>query len=504
MPSNSDPNLEAFIEAMSKIEKFESQDIVTNWRHRGFHIWPIVKYVIVKQMIFAMNCNFAPSDRFKRYRNFSKRLRLNRNLLGSYKKQPVCSVSVDALPIELSQNHDYWCFGSGSGFCNLNEEKVSQHHHALRVALMEKGHLTLGLYSGFDPKTLPAQSDYGPNASLDSFIKSVTKTARVPKLTQSFLRKHFESLETVIALTGHQEAEICAYADVIVGRLDYTISCFSKLFQTTQPKAIFTSNFASFYGWALAHVSKQYGIRYVDIQHGLEGRFNGSYYFGGTPKQDWSVLPTAHLCWSESDVETFTHQHPERRAAVVGPTWDQFAKFMPKLIESTGKALSAHQDRARPLVLFAGQQVDDILVAKQLNDAGLNILFRSHPLRKEETELLVDSSELEALGCELAFETPLPTLLEEVDGVVTGYSAVILEACLKGVSVLATGSYASLLEQDYAREINGLLTVRSRLEGDGMISEILAWSHAIDCKKPHYAQSTSSYADALSAVDVAL
>ncbi len=504
MPLKPDANIDPFLDAIEKITEFELQSGVTNWRYRDFEVWPIVKYVLVKQMIFAMNRGYTPSDRYKRYPKFAKRFRRAQGISALFQKKPDVSVSNHTLPTELLRSYQYWCLGSGSGFYDLNGIKVSQHHHALRVALMEKGHQSLGLYSGFDPEKLPIEAEYGPQASLDHFIKSVGKTAQVPSLSRAYLRKHFKELDAVIATTGHGEIELFAFVDTIIGRTDYTIACFSEIFRAARPTAIFTSNYASFYGWALAHTCRRHGIDLVDIQHGIEGRFNGSYYFSRTPEDDWAILPTSHLCWSKSDAELFLRQHSERKAAVVGPTWHQFVKFLPKQVESTKRDLSAFRSDNRPLVLFAAQQAEDVLVAKRLHQAGLIVLFRSHPLRREETEKLAEPDELVALGYTLASETPLPKLLDTVDGVLTGYSAVVLEACLKGVPVLATGSYASLLESDYKRELNGLLTVRPAANEDEKISVALEWASQIDCEKPREESATASFADALHELGIPL
>ncbi len=504
MPPATGPDIDLFVEAITKIEEFETQNVVTRWRHRGFHVWPVVKYVIVKQIIFAMSRNYASSDRLSTYPGFARRQRLETGFLGIFEKQPDNSQSIEALQVELLKDHDYWFFGSGTGFYDLSGKKVSQHHHALRVALMRNNHRSIGLYSGFDPDAMPGQTEYGPNISLDPFIKSVAPTARVPILSQAFLRKHFRSLDSVLDVTGHKEEELFAFADMFVGRLDYAITCFSDIFETARPKAIFTSNFASYYGWALAHVCRRHRIPFVDIQHGFEGRFNGSYYFKRRPRKDWSVFPTAHLCWSQSDAENFSTQHSSRKSAVIGPTWEQFLRFLPQQVNDTNKYFEDYKAPNKPLILFAGQQPEDILLAKDLRRAGLNILFRGHPTRNEESAKFVDESELSALGCKVATETPLPRLLDAVDGVVTGYSAVILEACLKGIPVLATSSYAGLLEQDYEREFDGLLTVKQAHSADEDLAAIIEWVRQIDRSGPRKRKAASKISDALVAVGIPL
>lgn len=497
MTSESSVNTDRFLKAFEIISGFEKGYAAQDWQYNGFHVWPIAKYVLVKQMMFAMARGHTPSSRLASYPRHARKRRLRTGLPALFKSPVNHANSISALPTELMERHNYWCLGTGSGFVDLNGSMVSQHHHALRTALLGKGHLSLGLYSGFDPGRLPAHADYGPQASLDPFIASVPEAALVPRQAETYLRRHFNGLDTVIKAAGHTGIELFSLIDTLVGRVDFTISCFSEVLKTTQPKAVFTSNYASFYGWAMAYLCRKHAIHFVDVQHGVQGRFNGSYFYERTPETDWSILPGAHLCWSRSDADLFLGHHPDRAASVVGPTWFQFAEFLKNQTETTKKSIARFRNRGGPLVLFAGQNAEDILIAKRLHDEGLNILFRAHPLRRGESEQLVSATDVAALGCSLAADAPLPHLLDAIDGVVTGHSAVLLEGCLKGVSCLATGEFARFLRADYEKETDGLLTVEPAVQMNEKVSVILRWAKSIDCGRPRKAAAMRSFSDAL-------
>lgn len=498
-----DLNTGPFLEAMKRITAFEEAGPVTQWRYRGFHVWPIVKYVLVKQLIAAMARGYVPTDRFKTYPAFATKMKRAVGVTSVFSKGADVSASIEVLPGGVLQEHSVWCFGSGSGFQHLNGVLVSQHHHALRAAISDRGHRSLGLYSGFDATTAGAQPDYGPQVSLDPYIQSVGRTALVPALTAAFLRKNFPAVDGVIATTGHPAEDLFAFADTLIGRVAYAIDCFDGLFRKAPPEAVFSSNYASFYGWALAHLCRRDQVPFVDIQHGLQGRFNGAYHFATTPEQDWSVFPTAQLCWSLSDATAFTAPNAMRRAAVVGPTWTQFARFAPDRQAPRVAALRQARVGNGPLVLFAGQQADDILVAKRARDMGLNVLFRGHPMRQRQSEQLVSPDDVAALGCRLATETPLPTLLDHVDGVMTGYSAVILEACLKGVPCLATGAFATLLPKDYDAELNNLLTVQPLMDPGEKARAALAWASGLTKEGLWQPQQVATMSEALDLIGIA-
>ena len=504
MSPNFPTDINRFRAALQIISEFEQTPAAQKWTYRGFHIWPIAKYVFVKQMIFAMNSVDGTSKRLASYPRHAEKMRAKTGLSALFAKPTDPSTSISALPVDLMGRHDYWCFGSGSGFVELNGSMANQHHHALRVALFEAGHSSLGLYSGFDPASLPRQAAYGPDISLDPFIPTIPKAALVPSLTRAHFKKHMKNVDTVVAATGHADIEVFSIIDTFVGRVHYMVSCFSQIMKTARPKAVFMINYASVYGWALAHVCRQQAVDFVDIQHGLQGRFNGSYFFEKTPQSDWSILPKLHLCWSRSDAELYSGQHPDRTTAVVGPTWFQIADFMQPAIESAKKRLASYRERGKPLVLFAGQFPQDILVAKRLREAGLNVLFRGHPLRRGEAEDLVDAAVVDDLGCAFAADAPLPALLDGVDGIVTGHSAVLLEACIKNVPSLATGEFASLLHDDYKNETEGLLTVRIAQQVEDKVAVVLEWAQSIGSERRSRVVERASYLEALRDLQIRL
>jgi hypothetical protein len=499
MRTGSNDNSDPFAKAMAALTRFETSGITQTWKFDGFHVWPIVKYVLVKQIIFAMQGSVDSSDKFKAYLGFSQR----RQSLGGLPALGADWALRSGLRAQFSdallRRHHYWLFGAGSGMVDVNGQRVSQHHHAIRAALRAAGHESLGLYSNF---VEGAAGSGGAQVSLDPLIKHIGRYARGPSIAQAFMRRNCAELDIVIAATAQPEASLFAYADTLIARVACTIKFFAPLFQAAPPRAVFSGNYASFYGWAMAHLCRGYGARFVDIQHGLQGRSNGSYFFHDTPAEDWSVLPSAQLSWTATDADLFTSQHPSRQAAVVGPTWGQMKPFLPALPDNVQATL--HQRRARkgPLLLFAAQQPNDVLLAKALHSAGANLLFKPHPTRVKETERLIDPDTSAALGSALAATTPLPFLLDWVDGVVTGYSATILEAALLGIPSFATQSFAQQIAKDYQHEVHGLLTIHASEDIADQTAAILAWAGQMPAVRRQTHQTPIPMTDALAQLGI--
>jgi hypothetical protein len=470
---------------VTRIEAFEQTGHPIRMQQHGLHVWPLIKYLLVKQTIFAMGTGFAATDTFDVYadtlrrqdiarKGWLKRCRLWRKA-RSFDPAKVLP-DLKALPPD-GQAGTVLLFGSASGFQDLGQGRVSVHHHALRLELAARGYRTLAFYADHpQAQDLADSSLYGGSIDLDPLIRHVIGVAPFTASAQGFLRPVFQDLEAVTRQTGHSVESLCAYADILTGYMATATAAMSALLRPLRPRAVFFSNYASFYGWAMAHVCRRLGIPCIDIQHGIEGRHNGAYHFAVTPPEDWNVLPTHHLTWTRADADLFTGQHADRRAAVMGTHTRQFARLSGK---THPEALQALRAKA-PVLLFTAQFAPDILIARDLARAGLTVIFRSHPTRREETHALVDPADLEALHCQMGSETPLTQLIQACDGLITGYSATILEAAELGKPVFATGAFAEVLAQDYGDTLRDVLTVDPRHGSASLVERLRIWAGTLN------------------------
>lgn len=484
--SSDDPRLTRFLDAIQAIETFEQNAPVTRWRYRGLHVWPIVKYALVKQLIRAMQSGYQPCTHLDIYPKVVQKKRRSKITEKAYwrrmkkraywqREELFFANPQNALP-DFTREGGALILGSASGLQMQGGHWLSQHHHALRLALAEEGLPSMALYSGVRSADQVSGTELGPDAALDDFVKHIGHSAPIAEVTRSFFEKHWPAHGSVLATTGHAPASFFAFCDTVIARTYAALRHLAPVLRRYKPKAVFASNYANFYGWALAHLCRKHAIPFVDIQHGLQGRYNGAYHWSVTPWRDWSVLPSVQLSWTHSDAELFKGAHKRRKAAVIGPTWFQFERYLDGSSGADVSRLLDLKDPARPLVLFAAQTPEDILMADELRRAGLNILYRAHPTARSAGLKLVSTAQADALHCDLASDIPLPLLLKHVNGVITGYSATILEASLRGVPSLASGAYAQLLPEDYEAEIGGLMSLETSTTADARRTHILKWA----------------------------
>lgn len=489
--SGSGPDLQAvdiLRDQVTRIEAFEQTGHPIRMQQHGLHVWPLIKYLLIKQTIFAMSTGFAATDAFDVYANtlhrqdiarkgWLKRRRLWRKARTFDPAQVLPGLNV--LPPE-GQAGTVLLFGSASGFQDLGQGRVSVHHHALRLELAARGYRTLAFYAD-NPQAqdLADSPPYGGGIDLDPLIRHVIGVAPFSAYSERFLRPVFPDLEEITRQTGHRVESLCAYADILTGYVATATAAMSALLRQLKPRAVFFSNYASFYGWAMAHVCRQAGIPCIDIQHGIEGRHNGAYHFAVTPPGDWNILPTHHLTWTRADADLFTGQHADRRAAVMGTHTRQFAHLSGQAPSQALQALQVLHAKA-PVLLFTAQFATDILIARDLMRAGLSVIFRSHPTRRDETHALVDPADLEALHCQTGSKAPLTRLIRQCDGLITGYSATILEAAEMGKPVFATGAFAEVLAQDYGETLRDVLTVDPEHGGRGLLERLQVWAGGLN------------------------
>lgn len=470
-----------------RLEAFERTGYAAQMLKNGIPVWPLVKYLLVKHTIFAMGRGAAATGAFDVYSDTLRRTDISRK--GWLKRRRLWRRArrtdpAEILPalnphIDAAEPDPVLLFGSASGFQDNPAGRVNVHHHALRTALATRGHRTLAFYADNPASSdLAAWGGPGGDVDLDPLIRHITGIAPFTAHAETFLRPVFPDLDQIVERTGHRTCDLCAYADILTGYMTTATFAMSTLLTQLRPQAVFLSNYASFYGWAMAHVCRQAGIACIDIQHGIEGRHNGAYHFASGPPDDWSIVPTYHLTWSQEDADFFTAQHPRRRAAVMGTHTGQLARLSDTPVPAALEALTAYS----PVLLFTAQFASDILAARELHRKGLRVIFRSHPTRRDETHALVGAEDLNTLHCTIGSELPLSTLIQSCDGMITGYSATILEATAVGKPVFATGAFAELLAEDYTQALGGLLSVDPEHGGPGLADRLRTWAGTL----PHH------------------
>lgn len=493
--------LTKFLALHAFVEEAERDERICEWRYKDVCVWPVVKYILVKNLIEAERNGYEAQSKYDNYKVFAER---NPLLL------PEASAAVtetpppffSEIPSATDGRSSILAFGRRSSLVQICGLELNQQLDPYRMSLADLGYKTITFWQGH---TRDAVEEKLPKDeySIDAFIMHINKKAAVPIFIRESIYTYVPKFQEFCAGIGFEPDSVCAFMDTMIGRLDFARPHIADLLERLRPMAVITSNYASIYGWATAHECRRLGLPFIDLQHGIQGRFSGSSHWSLAPQSDWTVVPTHQICWTEDDVLTFEAGHRNRRAVAVGPG----SLLLPELLTSNagspvlaqaGGMLRAFRTRLeaaltelpRPLVLFAAQQDGDIRKAADLADQlSGTVLYRSHPTRPLDALRQVEPKRFADLHVELASQTPLALLLETVDLVVTGYSATILEAALLGKPSVAVGAFAKLLLIDYADQLSGRLCVVDNGDISGAVVATLSECAPLDRTEPRPART---------------
>lgn len=462
--------MDAFFELMDIVEEAERSGDVVSWRYRGLDIWPIVKYALVKSLLehrrsglvrFPATAPPAPSPEGVRSRTRALWQRLAQTVEGRHWFE-----TLD----RPGSGRNVLAFGRGSAFVDLGGVAWNQQLDPYRIALRSLGYTVHSFWQG-RPTVEPGPPCFGPEHDIDRFNLHLKQTAHRAGLERAEIVRRIPRLEAFCAALEIEPDQIHGLIDTLIGRCDAARPHLRGLVRHLRAALVVTSNYATVTGWALARECRQYGVPFVDLQHGVQGRYSGSYYWSVAPRRDWNCLPSHQISWTAEDAEHFAAGHPRRRAFAAGPASLLMAdalrsESLPPALAGARVGLEAARERLsvalegapRPWILFAAQTDSDFALGRDLaRQTTGTILFRNHPTQSLENLRRGDPEAFAALHAETATKAPLALLLEVADLVVCGYSATILEAALIGLPSFGFGAFAPILKRDYPRLLPDLL-----------------------------------------------
>jgi len=215
---------------------------------------------------------------------------------------------------------------------------------------------------------------------------------------------------------------------------------FKNILQKTRARMGFTVSYYNPVGMGFNLACRGLGIPSVDIQHGIQGDYQGAYgRWYKIPKKGYELLPSIFLCWSNHEAETIkkwnTLVSEWHKPVISGNVWMQFWNTHEKLKERD--ALIHQKNKNYILVTFSTiDSQNEILIKKiketiPLLDRNVFFRFRLHPTdlkKKLFIERLLTENKIEAYDIDKATNAPLYAILPEVDIHITYASATVLEA----------------------------------------------------------------------------
>lgn len=448
------------------VRKIEEALPLWDLLEQGTPVWPVVKYCLVKQ---ALRRHVASQVSSKSLEGYAR-------IVAKPAPEKISQAQSDALSEAVAAAcPDVLFVGNHGTLQEIGGTYYQTHIDPYRMEVENQGYRTLSLLAGVEADAASlSQGLWGRTLGLQPFMRE----AAVQSPPASCLEKAPSTLLSVINdcadTLGFQPSHLRAYMAVFIGRTVWAARRFQEMFARVRPRLVLMTNFASVYGWALCYACRKEGIPVIDIQHGVQSSFDGSYGFVRAPPDDWSLLPTGVISWTANDAARFAGAHESRSACVGGPSTFRLVQLLTQQSKGpAGDRLAASRrayERAsgelwdslvhsqRPRVLVASQGPVHKALSMQLISGCRQVLYRVHPTQV--------SAELEHMAPEFAKTTHaalasralLPAVLAASDVVITGYSAVFLEASLLGIPTVFTSSVAGLLSQDYP-EIDPTLVV---------------------------------------------
>lgn len=247
---------------------------------------------------------------------------------------------------------------------------------------------------------------------------------------------------------------------------------FRQKLLVVNPHLVLITNYYNDFSFALIHECRNRGIKTIDVQHGVQGKLHSAYGgWNNVPKHGYNILPDYFWCWSEADAEEINRwsRKIDRHKAI--PGGNLFLELLKDRSSEIYQKYQAYFDKRRANNEIIKEERLDILVSLQTDMVGDEILgslygamketdslynwwVRLHPAmanRKNDIIALFEHKGISNLEIELATETSLYVLLQNIDVHITHSSSVVLEAASFAVPSIVVSQYGADL---YTQEIN--------------------------------------------------
>ncbi|MXQ12895.1 glycosyltransferase family 4 protein [Microvirga makkahensis] len=326
---------------------------------------------------------------------------------------------------------------------------LNPHLDPLRHHLEEQGIRTLAAY--YDISSV--QDAAFPSIGLAGHLQLSRFSRLTPNASQELSACSAE-LSLAIRRTNIGSAQ--SHANVS-RRISATIrlrSRFRSIFASNPDlKLVFTTNYYGPNGWAACAAAKILGLRTIDIQHGLQGRFHHAYSWPEIHARTLGPIPDHFLTWTEDDAANLD-RYPltAGKATLIGPSHFQLERLLRDHAGTNpllAKACLDYCTAAAALTELAGRtrqegkKVAGLFLQYKEDDRWLQELRRRLPdnialwVRRHPGVRQLNPDPPSITGLTFVDDYPLPSILGNVDVTVTGYSSVGIEAAHVGCPVVA-------------------------------------------------------------------
>ena len=230
---------------------------------------------------------------------------------------------------------------------------------------------------------------------------------------------------------------------------------FEKILLKVRPEEVVVTHYLGYVAAGICLASKRHGIKFSDIQHGVQGNLHPAYNFRSYPKEGFSTTPNQYYVWSTNDLNNISLWNDSElipEIEVIGNPVKYLVETDKKMIEMFDNDFKStfeyHINKQLVLITLCwSYYISDIFLDVILK-ANKNTFFliRFHPSTPEyeKKEVIKKLSKLNKNNFEYkkSSELPLHIIFQHVDIHISEVSTAIPEGLEYGIKTIATGSRA--------------------------------------------------------------
>ena len=250
------------------------------------------------------------------------------------------------------------------------------------------------------------------------------------------------------------------YATLVAMRDTYI-----PILKSASPKFGITPLYSNMEGLAFILACRACGVPSMDLQHGVQARFNVAYaQWTRVPQNGYTLLPDYFLCWGQKEAALILEWKPVRSGThtpvIIGNTWlDKWQDPQDSIVSRYDREVRALRHaiaRDAHHVLFTLQNTsppDFVLRAMKAGGDGYWWWIRVHPRFLRETKIIVSllkEYEIANYTIQEATSLPLPCLLRNLDVHISENSTVTEDAARLG---LLSVNWSAMAHDMYPDEI---------------------------------------------------
>ncbi|SHG34927.1 hypothetical protein SAMN05443144_12553 [Fodinibius roseus] len=417
------------------INKIENDYSVTEWKHNGYYIWPVLRI----QLYLMLTKKDEKDNRV----NAAKKNRL-KNVFELIRGASVSVVDY----LKLERNYESIYCGAPShrvnyqGLCYNRYFDYLMDKESAKTLLMERNARTKAGY--YKPGRVILISDLLKCHRLD--LKAGDFVGRINKYVKRF--------EEIIKKENLEISNYASQATRYISNVERAVSFFKKFLQKTNPEKVYELCYYSTSLLGLNIAADQFDIKTIDVQHGPQGEQHLAYgSWHSVPKEGYEAIPDEFHTWdksSENTIRNWTDTTQKHTAKCKGNPWVEGWK--------RGEFSSSGYQYPENLVLYTLQPVKNplegyLLETIKKTSNKWNWWLRIHPRQKGELDSLKNKLHehklLEAVNIDDASELLLPEILLNTKVHLTKFSGCAIEAYQFGIPTIILDEIGEEVFKDY-------------------------------------------------------